>query len=430
MDILMLTSAAIGTGAAVCIGHVVLKALKKQNEDRDDTPPAPFDEENDAGETDNDAVDTAYAQETSLNAEEKTAEEEKERENDEKQAAKTARDAEENDKKETEKKKAAEKEEKDKKEREDAENEEKKKEKAKKDREKDSLGLLFDMEQTAGPVRKTAETAQRETKTTVLGQARPDARLLHDQNLALTAAVINLSAKGLTPAQMMNNLSSRGQKPPADEIMPIIDAVRLMIKHGKDTARAAARVGEDSALTVNAALKALAKGEPQAAFRILEKLAADKTTAIKAAKTPQEKLAVMREIGEALRAKSTLERPFDFDRSFDSLAKARQFDPSDPLTEALVARAYYETGKTKTAKKIFAELARQTDEKTAGFSMDYARVMMPKIASERAFSHAGKIRKEYDDRLASTSGRQKTSQRMTAQRAVLSNEEQREFIRQ
>ena len=427
MNILMLTSTVISAGAAVCLGRAVLKALKKRQEDQDDAPPPALEEENDDIENEDDAVE----QEVSLSEQEMSAEEQKERDEEEKQADEALAKDEENEKKEKEKKKAAEKEEKDKKEREEAEEEEKKKEKTKKDREKDSLNLLFDMEQTAAPTRKTAETAQRETKTTVLGQTRPDLLLLRDQNLALTAAVVDLSGKGLNPAQMINNLASRGQKPPADEIMPIIDAVRMIVKHGKDSARAAARVGEDSALTVNAALKALAKGEPQAAFRILEKIAAEKTTAIKAAQTPQEKLAVMREIGDALRAKSTLERPFDFDRSFDSLAKARQFDPSNPLTEALVARAYYETGKTKTAKKIFAELARQSDEKTAGFSMDYAREMMPKIASERAFSHAGKIRKEYDERLASTSGRQKTSQRMAAQRiASYSNEEQREFIRQ
>ena len=103
----------------------------------------------------------------------------------------------------------------------------------------------------------------------------------------------------------------------------------------------------------------------------------------------------------------------DPERSFDALKKSKELVAENTLTDALIARAYYESGKEKKARQAFEQIAENVNE--GDYAAQYAAQMLSQIRTQRVMQQAERIREEYEHRLGDVEGRQKTDQRETLQ---------------
>lgn len=264
--------------------------------------------------------------------------------------------------------------------------------------------LLDDDREMPEELRKTQEEKELEE----LGMDKQDLSNLKEQHKELVSEISALIEKGLTKAQVANSLISRTtEQVPLMELRPLIEAMTNFLKKNEEMTKDVAVVGVDKDFERKAALSALKRGEYEAAFGYLERAAEQAEVRVQSTRREDVRAPAMAEAGNLYRAVAVLSRPLDAEKSFRFLKKSKECEPNNPLTNTMIARAYYETGKTKQAENLFSELssARSGED----YTVSYAAEMLSQIRVQRTSAHAERIRRNYEERLGDAEGREQVS---------------------
>ncbi|MBR1777041.1 MAG: hypothetical protein IJ752_00440 [Alphaproteobacteria bacterium] len=284
-------------------------------------------------------------------------------------------------------------------------------------RAQEQLKELFEMfyeESEKTEEKEEKQKTQEEKELEALGLEREDLEQLREQYKALTIEISALLEKGLTADQTAKSLISRSSEQiPVMELQPLIDAIGCFLKKNEKTEKNTAVIGMDPQFEQKAALSALKRGDYETALGFLDRQAVESIH--KASSTHRSDICVpaLEQAAVVYRAIGVLTRPLDPEKSFEALKKSKELAPENTVTEALIARAYYESGKTKKAVQLFENISEKGNEND--YAAHYADQMIPQIRTQRTMQHAQRIREEYEHRLGDTEGRQKTDQRVSLQ---------------
>ena len=279
-------------------------------------------------------------------------------------------------------------------------------------REQEQLRELFEIFEDKEVSRpKTHEEKELEE----LGLNREDLERLKDQYRELTIEISALMEKGLTGDQMAKSLISRS----ADqislmELQPLIEAMMLFLRKNEQMEKNIAVIGVDSQFEQKAALSALKRGEYETALSFLERQAVDAVHKASSSHRSDVCQPALEQAASLYRAIGVLTRPIDPEKSFEALMKSKELDAENIETKALIARAYYESGKTKKAEQMLENIAGNTHVEE--YISQYADQMVSQIRMQHTMQHAQRIREEYEHMLGDAEGRQKTDQRIDLRR--------------
>lgn len=292
-----------------------------------------------------------------------------------------------------------------------AQKEEEKQKEIEQDIEREKLKELFELfdegKDRPEELEKTAEDKELEE----LGLDRQELKGLKEQYKELVNEITALLEQGLTASQTAKSLVSRtAEQISVMELRPLIEAMGCFLKQNKDVEKGAVVIGYDPALERKAALNALKHGGYEEAVEFLERRAASAESRAGTSRREDIRGKAMDEAAGLYRAAAVLSRPADLEKSFEFLKKSKECAPAHPLTEALMARAYYETGKTKKAEELFSAAIEHGERND--YAVQYAAKMVPQIRTERTMQHASRIRENYEKRLEDVEGRQLTARNM------------------
>ena len=272
-------------------------------------------------------------------------------------------------------------------------------------RSQEMLDELFDL---FGEDREQSEKKECEEKEKEeLGEKRRDLEQLKEQYKELTQEIAALLEKGMTPEQTAKALISRtAEQIPEMEFRPLIEAMTFFLQKQENCGKNTGVIGVDPQFEQRAALSALKRGDQEAALDYLERQAAEAMNKASSSLRNDVCCPAMEQAAALYRAVGVLTRPSDPERSFEALKKSKELDPENTTTQALVARAYYESGKEEKAENVFENIAGSNDGKD--YAAGYASQMSREIKTKRVMQQAARIREEYENRLADAEGRQKT----------------------
>lgn len=225
------------------------------------------------------------------------------------------------------------------------------------EREKNSLSALFETNAADTAVKRRIDAQKKSDagETAKINAAPPsELRALSESVIGKVQA---LAAKGLSDEQIMQNLFGRVRAgAPLEELVPSADAVLLLLR-GRATAEQT-RPGVSDNMEQKAALSALTRGNPNPAAAFFQNRAKELTRQAKTTRSALDKEDKMFLAGELYRAGAAVFRPFDLNKSWEFLCRARECDPQNPVSEMMAARACHENGQTKKAAEMFKNIAR------------------------------------------------------------------------
>lgn len=258
---------------------------------------------------------------------------------------------------------------------------------------------------------KPKQRIQKEQEKEKLGRSRKDMEKLREKYKGLTTEIAAMLEKGLTGEQTARAMISRtADLMPLLELQALIDAMELFVKKNENAAKNTAVIGMDPQFEQRAAFSALKRGEFETALGFLERQAAEESNKISSSHRNE---AVLERAGNLYRALGVLNRPIDAEKSFDALKKSQELSPENTITSALIAQAYYESGKKDKAAKAFENIAQKSNANT--IASQYAHQMMTQMKTQEVMQQASRIRKEYERRLGDAEGRQKTENALSLQ---------------
>ena len=277
----------------------------------------------------------------------------------------------------------------------------------------EQLKDLFEMVQDDGE-RKKRKT-QEEKELEALGLEREDLERLKEQYKNLTIEISSLLEKGLSAEQTAKTLSAKtAEQIPLMELQPLIEAMTQFLKQNGNAEKNTAVIGVDPRFEQRAALSALKRGDYETALGFLERRAVEAMNRASSSHRSDICAPSLEQASSLYRAIGVLTRPLDPERSFEALKKSKELSGENTLTDALIARAYYESGKTKKAENIFESITEHTGEND--FAAQYASQMVSHIRTERTMQHAHRIREDYENRLGDVEGRQKADHSLLQQK--------------
>lgn len=281
-------------------------------------------------------------------------------------------------------------------------------------RAQEQLKELFELFYEENEKNEEKQKTQEEKELEELGMEREELAQLKEQYKELTTEISSLLEKGLTVEQTAKSFVSRTtEQVPVMELQPLIEAMSLFLKKNEKAEKNTAVIGVDPQFERKAAFSALKRGDYETALGFLERQAAEAMH--KAASSHRSDICApaMDQAASLYRAIGVLTRPLDQERSFEALKKSKELAPENTVTEALIARAYYESGKVKKAEGLFENIAEKGRDDD--YAAQYAAQMVPQIRTERTMQHARRIREEYEHRLGDAEGRQNIDQRALQQ---------------
>lgn len=311
------------------------------------------------------------------------------------------------------------------------EKEEEKQKEIERDIEREKLKELFELFDEGKDKPEELEKTGEDKELEELGLDRQELKGLKEQYKELVNEITSLLEQGLTASQAAKSLISRtAEQIPVMELRPLIEAMGCFLKQNKEVEKTAAVIGHDPALERKAGLNALKRGDYEEALGFLERRAAMAENRARTSRREDIRGKAMEDAAGLYRAAAVVLRPSEPEKSFGFLKKSNECIPAHPLTETMMARAYYESGKTKKAEKLFCAAMEHGERND--YAVRYAARMVPQIRTERTMLHAARIRENYEKRLEDVEGRQLISrnlieiqkQKKTVSRFVL--EEMRE----
>jgi len=278
-------------------------------------------------------------------------------------------------------------------------------------RAQEQLKELFEMFQDGNE--KPKQRTQEEKELEELGLERGDLEQLRGQYKELTLEISSLLEKGLSAEQTAKTLISKtAEQVPVMELQPLIEAMTLFLK--KETAeKNTAVIGMDPQFEQKAALSALKRGDYETALGYLERQAIEMMNKASSSHRSDVCTPALEQAASLYRAIGVLTRPLVPERSFEALKKSKELVADNTATDALIARAYYESGKEKKALQTFENIVENING--SDYAAQYAAQMLSQIRTQRVMQQAERIREEYEHRLGDAEGRQKTEQRETLQ---------------
>lgn len=277
------------------------------------------------------------------------------------------------------------------------------------ERAQDQLKELFELFDSGKEKPQELQKNQEDKELESLGLERQDLEKLKEQYKELVAEIAALLEKGLTADQTARSLISRTtEQIPLMELQPLIEAMTCFLKKNEEAEKNTAVIGMDPLFEQKAALSALKRGEYETALDFLERKGNEAENKIKGSHRSDVRMEASKQAALFYRAVAVLSRPLDAQKSFDALKKSQQCDRDNPLTTALLGRAYHESGKSKTAQNMFEEIS--ADKNKNDYVVQYADQMLSEIRTQRTFLQAQRIRQEYEKRLEDVEPRQKISQ--------------------
>lgn len=253
------------------------------------------------------------------------------------------------------------------------------------------------------------QKTQEEKELEELGLDRRDLEDLKERYKELTVEIAALLEKGLNPTQTAKSLISRTtEQIPVMELQPLIEAMSCFLKKSEKPEKNTAVIGMDPLFEQKAALSALKRGDYETAFDFLERRADELLNKADSSHRSDVRKPALEQAGALYRAVGVLARPVDPEKSFEALKKSMECDHENTATGALLARAYYESGKNKKAENLFENVASAAEKDD--YAAQYAMQMISQIRAERTMLHARRIREEYENRLEETEGRRRTAQ--------------------
>ncbi len=273
----------------------------------------------------------------------------------------------------------------------------------------EQLKELFELSDNGKEKTAEQQKTQEEKELEELGLDRRDLEELKEQYKVLVVEISALIEKGLTPVQTANALIAKtADQIPMMELQPLIEAMSCFLKKNEEREKNTAVIGVDPLFEQRAALSALKREDFEAAFSFLERRADELLNKADSSYRSDVRLPALEQAAELYRAVGVLARPVDPEKSFDALKKSMECDHENTATNALLARAYYESGKTKKAESLFEKVLSNSDEND--YAAQYAVQMIPQIKMQRTMRYAQLIREEYEKRLDETEGRYKTAE--------------------
>lgn len=277
----------------------------------------------------------------------------------------------------------------------------------------EQLKELFEMVQDDSE--KTDRKTQEEKELEELGLEREDLDKLKEQYKNLTIEISALLEKGLSADQTAKTLVAKtAEQISLMELRPLIEAMTQFLKQNGNAEKNTSVIGMDPYFEQRAALSALKRGDYETALGFLERRAVEAMNKASSSHRSDVCAPALEQASSLYRAVGVLTRPLDPERSFEALKKSKELSGENTLTDALIARAYYESGKTKKAENVFENIASHTDEND--YAVRYASQMVSQIRTERTMQHAQRIREEYENRLGDVEGRQKTDHSLLQQK--------------
>ncbi len=272
-------------------------------------------------------------------------------------------------------------------------------------RSQEKLSELFELFEND---RKEDEQEKREEKERdELGDERPDLEKLKEQYKELVAEIASLIEKGMTAEQTAKELISRTtEQISAMEYRPLIETMMFFLQKQEKGGKNTAVIGVDPQFEQRAALSALKRGDQEVALDYLERRAAEELKEASSSRRNDVCCPAMEQAASLYRAIGVLTRPTDPERSFEALKKSAGIEPENTETQALIARAYYESGRKEKAEQTFENIAGNGRGKD--YVVHYAAQKSCEIKTDRVMQHAVRIREEYENRLSDVEGRQKT----------------------
>lgn len=281
-------------------------------------------------------------------------------------------------------------------------------------REQEQLKELFEMVFEKDDEKENNQKTQEEKEIEELGMKREDLEKLKEEYKALTIEITTLLEKGMTAEQTAKNLVSHSVDMVSTmDFLPLIEAMTLFLKKNEMSEKNTAVIGVDPQFEQRAALSALKRGDYETALDFLEHQGVDLMNKAASSRRADVCGPALEQAACVYRAIGVLARPLDAQRSFEALNKSKELEPENTVTEALIARAYYDSGKVKKAESIFERMTE--NENDGNYARQYAEHMVSQIRTQRTFQHAQRIREEYENRLGDVEGRQKIEQRETLQ---------------
>ncbi len=277
------------------------------------------------------------------------------------------------------------------------------------ERAQDQLKELFELFDEGKEKPQELQKTQEDKELEGLGMERQDLEKLKEQYKELVAEIAALLEKGLTADQTAKSLIARTtEQIPLMELQPLIEAMTCFLQKNEKAEKNTVVIGMDPLFEQKAALSALKRGEHETALDFLEKKGNEAENKAKSSHRSDVRAQASKQAGLFYRAVGVLSRPLDAQKSFEALKKSQKCDRDNPLTTALLGRAYHESGKSKTAQNMFEEIS--ADKNKNDYIVQYADQMLSEIRTQRTFLHAQRIREDYEKRLEDVEPRQKVSQ--------------------
>ena len=278
-------------------------------------------------------------------------------------------------------------------------------------RNQEKLNELFDL--AFDGKEKTEDENQKENEKDDLGDERKNLDKLKEQYKGLVVEISALIEKGLTAEQTAKSLVFRTtEQVPEMEFQPLIEAMMLFLKKNETAEKNTAVIGMDPQFEQRAALSALKRGDYEIPVGFLERQAEDAVREASSSHRSDVCEPALEQAAALYQAIGVLTRPSNPEKSFEALKKSKELNPENTVTDAMIARAYYESGKVKKAEKSFENIAGNGKD----YAARYAAQMVCEIRTQRTMQHAGRIREEYEKRLGDAEGRQKTDELSLQQR--------------
>ena len=255
------------------------------------------------------------------------------------------------------------------------------------------------------------EREKEEEKEAELGKEREEIRGLRETYAALIAQITELSAKGLSCADMTRTIAlNDASRMPADELNRVIGAMSAFLD-GQTEKSAHAAVNADHER--RAALSALKRGDYEEAFDYLDRRADAAESKMKGTRRGDIRAEARGEAVFFRHALAVLSRPVDVERSFDALQKADELEPENPTTEMMIGQLMAETGNHKGAEQYYGAAASRGGEEA-----EIAAERLSDLRFGRVALEAARIGRDYAERFADdtvrTDTRAKTARRENA----------------
>lgn len=272
----------------------------------------------------------------------------------------------------------------------------------------DQLKELFDLFNDSK--REKNDRSKNEKEEEKLGEKRQKFEKLKEKYAEMAGQIADMIEKRLTPAQMARALISRTtEQIPEIELQSLIDAMSAFLRKNGEPEIHTGVIGVDPLFEQRGALSALKRGDFAFVLDFLESQAAEELDKAGNSHRADVKRPALKRAADLYRAIGVLARPVDAEKSFDALKKSRETDENDLLTQALIARAYYESGKSEKAVEMLDAVARSD---RGGAATRYARRTVSEIRTELVAFHAARIRENYEDRLSETEDRTRSTPEM------------------